>query len=135
MRFPAFVAVALTLFAACDRRPSVESLTPVSSADRRAAPAAGSAARMPELTPAQDGQQIFVANCTGCHGKNADGDTPAGRAWHVPDLHSQPVQKMADQQLLEIVRHGKGKMPAWGGLLSQIDMDHLLAYIRSLKTD
>jgi mono/diheme cytochrome c family protein len=135
MRFLAFVAVVLTLLAACDRRPAVESLTPASAADRHPAPAGQSASAMPELTPAQDGRQIFIANCIGCHGKNATGDTPAGRAWHVPDLHSQPVQKMADQQLLEIVRHGKGKMPAWGGLLSQIDMDHLLAYIRSLKTD
>jgi mono/diheme cytochrome c family protein len=133
MRFLAFVAIVLTLLAACDRRSTVESLTP--AADRRPAATGRSATAMPELTPAQDGRQIFVANCTGCHGKNADGNTPAGRAWHVPDLHSPPVQKMADQQLLEIVRHGKGKMPAWGGLLSQIDMDHLLAYIRSLKTD
>jgi mono/diheme cytochrome c family protein len=127
------VAVVLSLFAACNSRPTVESLTP--AAERRAAPAGQSPDKLPDLTPAQDGRQIFVANCTGCHGKNADGNTPAGRTWHVPDLHSQGVQTLADQQLLEIMRYGKGKMPAWGGLLSQIDLDHVLAYIRSLKAE
>jgi mono/diheme cytochrome c family protein len=133
MRLLVFTAVLLGLFVACDNRRTVESLTP--AAERRTAPVVQAAPKMPELTPAQDGRQIFVANCTGCHGKNADGNTPAGRVWHVPDLHLPQVQTLSDQQLLEIMRHGRGKMPAWGGLLSQLDLDHVLAYIRSLKTE
>jgi mono/diheme cytochrome c family protein len=83
--------------------------------------------------PAEDGRNIFVANCIGCHGKQADANTPAGKAWRVPDLHSPAVQQKTDAQLLQIVREGKGKMPPWGGILSPIDLEHVLAYVRSLK--
>jgi mono/diheme cytochrome c family protein len=86
-----------------------------------------------ELSPAQDGRDIFLANCASCHGRNADGDTPAGRAWHVPDLHSAEVQGLPDQQLLQIIRQGKGKMPAWNALLSPPEMADILAYMRTLK--
>jgi len=86
-----------------------------------------------EPSPAEDGREIFLANCANCHGRNADGDTPAGRAWHVPDLHSTPAQSLSDQQLLQIIRLGKGKMPAWNALLSPVEMAHLLAYVRTLK--
>jgi len=82
--------------------------------------------------PIEDGHALFLANCTGCHGKNADGNTPAGKAWSVPDLRSQQVQAMSDQQLTQIIRQGRGRMPAWGGLFSPIDIEHLLTYVRSL---
>jgi mono/diheme cytochrome c family protein len=131
MRRLVFLITVLSLFAACDSRRTVESLTPTASQPTSAAPRRVAAASAP--SPVEDGHQIFVANCLGCHGKNADGDTPAGRAWHVPDLHSPPVQALSDEQLLIVIRNGKGKMPAWGGLLSQIDLAHVLAYVHSLK--
>jgi len=96
-----------------------------------AAPAAVASAR---VTAAEDGQNLFLANCAGCHGHNADGNTPAGRAWHIPDLHSPQAQSMSDQQLMQIIHAGRGKMPAWGGLFSQVDIEHLLAYLRSLRS-
>ena len=86
-------------------------------------------------TPVDDGRDIFLTNCTGCHGRNADSDTPAGRLWQVPQLRSTAVQRATDAQLLQIMRKGKGKMPAWGNVLSGIDLDHLLAYLRSLQTE
>ena len=86
------------------------------------------------LTPVQDGRSIFLANCIGCHGRDANGNTAAGRAWHVPDLHSPKTQALSDEQLMQILRTGKGRMPAWNGMLSDIDLAHVLAYIRSLKT-
>ena len=124
---------ALSLFAACDSRRTVESLTPVAQpANAAASRQVTAVASAP--SPGEDGRQIFVANCLGCHGKNADGNTPAGRAWHVPDLHLSQVQALSDEQLRTIIRNGKGKMPAWGGMLSKIDLDHVVAYVRSLKT-
>jgi cytochrome c6 len=125
---PLLVAVGLTL--ACSNSRRLEHLTPVD--EQRAAPGTARPVLV-ELTPAEDGRQIFLGNCIGCHGKSADGNTPAGRAWHVPDLHSLEVQARSDQQLLDIIRNGKGKMPAWNGLLSSIDIDNVLAYLRTLK--
>jgi mono/diheme cytochrome c family protein len=126
------VVVLTALLLACNNPRKLDSLTP----DAQPAPARkGQAATAAvEPSPAEDGRLIFLANCTGCHGRNADGDTPAGRAWQAPNLRSPQVQSQADGQLRGIISSGKGKMPAWDGLLSPIDIDHLLAYIRSLKT-
>lgn len=119
-----FGAVALTaallLTAACSNAPSSQ---PPTVAPRSAS--------LP--TPTEDGRDIFLTNCTGCHGRDADSDTPAGRLWHVPQLRSAAVQQTTDAQLLTIMRKGKGKMPGWGNTLSAIDLAHLLAYLRSLK--
>jgi mono/diheme cytochrome c family protein len=92
-----------------------------------------STAQTEPVNPVVDGRRIFLENCTGCHGKNADADTPAGRAWKVPDLRSGRVQALSDDQLQQILRHGKGRMPAWDGLLSQREFDRLVVYIRSLS--
>ena len=85
------------------------------------------------IAPADDGRDLFLANCAGCHGRNADADTPVGRAWLVPSLRSPQVQSLSDRQLMEVIRGGKGKMPAWDGAFSQVDLQHLLAYLRSLN--
>ncbi|MFB3814083.1 MAG: cytochrome c [Terriglobales bacterium] len=84
------------------------------------------------ITPVEDGRRIFLENCTPCHGKNADAQTPAGRTWKVPDLRSERVQSLSNAQLQQIIREGKGKMPPWNGILSQAEIDVLTAYIRSL---
>ncbi len=119
------LTLAVFVLASCSSR-TVEGVGPGSAG-------LGSAATIADNpTPAEDGRRLFLENCAGCHGRNADGDTPAGRAWNVPDLRSLPVQSMSDQQLQQIIRQGRGKMPAWGGLLSQAEIDHLIAYMRSL---
>jgi mono/diheme cytochrome c family protein len=134
LRLLAFVALFLGLLAfcqACNNPRKLDSLT----SDVQSVPAAAQSrtAIAAEPSPAEDGHQVFLANCTGCHGKNADGDTPAGRAWHASNLHSPQIQAQADGQLLEVIRGGKGRMPAWQGMLSPLDIDHVLAYIRTLK--
>lgn len=124
-------AVLATISAGCNRpQDGDKSVQPVPSAH---ASVAAPSASEPEPSPAEDGRNIFVANCIGCHGRNADAATPAGRLWHVPDLRSAGVQQASDAQLLRIMREGKGKMPAWGGQLSPIDLEHVLLYLRSLK--
>ena len=114
---PLSMALALTL--ACDRPASPSNQTP----PRIAAPAP---------TPVEDGHNLFLAYCSSCHGKNADGDTPAGRAWQVPNLRAAKVQSLSGPQLLQVIAQGKGRMPAWEKLLSPADRDHLLVYVRSL---
>jgi cytochrome c6 len=126
------ITLLITAGLGCNSSQKLDSLTPGAGSVPAAAQQRRSIAAE-EPSPADDGHQIFLANCTGCHGKNADGDTPAGHTWHVPNLHSVQVQSQADPQLLTIIRQGKGRMPAWGGLLSQIDIDHVLAYVRTLR--
>jgi mono/diheme cytochrome c family protein len=42
------------------------------------------------------------------------------------------VQKKTDAELSEIIRQGKGKMPAFGKKLRSEDISKLVAYIRAL---
>lgn len=121
----------LLLLVGCSNTKTVDSLTPISEQPRSIAQRRPSEAAA--LSPSEDGRDIFVANCLGCHGRNADGDTPAGRNWRVPDLRSPQVQSRGDDGLRQSIRDGKGKMPAWGALLSQTDIDHLVAYVRTFQ--
>jgi mono/diheme cytochrome c family protein len=136
----ALLAGLVLVQAACDSRAKVDSLTPP--------PASRETNVQSSLTPAgnvttqlassdssavEDGRSLFLANCIGCHGRNADGNTASGKAWRVPDLRAAQVQSRNDQQLLQIMRSGKGRMPGWNGILAESDLQHLLAYIRSLK--
>jgi mono/diheme cytochrome c family protein len=128
----ALIVVLSTLIAVgCSNTRTIDSLTPTPQNPQT--PVQPQAAGDVAPTPIEDGRSIFLANCIGCHGKNADGDTPAGRTWRVPDLHSAQVQSSDDATLQRIIREGKGKMPAWGGLLSPTDIDHVLAYVRNLQ--
>ncbi len=91
------------------------------------------------------GQQVYQANCAGCHGENAagatnwrqpgaDGRYPAppldgsGHAWH----HSTAV-------LIQMIRNGspdgQGNMPAWGDKLSEQDVRAVIAWFQSLWPD
>jgi mono/diheme cytochrome c family protein len=131
MKIRLMLCLGLLVATGCNGPRKLDSLTP----EAQPAPVAArqQAAATAEPSPVEDGRLVFLANCTGCHGKNADGDTPAGRNWHAANLHSPQVQTQLDGQLVTIIRGGKGKMPAWGGLLSPLDIDHVLAYIRTLK--
>lgn len=144
MRRPAIAALLMLglifLYAGCDSRAKVDSLTPVAASGgrnvRSSVTSTGNVAAAPaasDSTAVADGRSLFVANCIGCHGRNADGNTPSGRTWKVPDLRAANVQSQSDQQLLQIMRSGKGRMPGWNGVLAETDLQHLLAYIRSLK--
>jgi cytochrome c oxidase cbb3-type subunit 3 len=139
---PMIVALALTLgVTGCSQPRTADSLANAAreSKPRSGAPQSASSVEAPTDVPTdvptdiEDGRDIFLDNCTGCHGREADANTPAGKAWHVPNLRSPEVQQTSDGQLLEVMSKGKGRMPAWGGILSPIDLQHLLAYVRSLK--
>ena len=76
---------------------------------------------------APDGAEIFSGRCASCHGANADGG-------FGPKLSDGRVveqfPEVADQ--LEVVRDGRGGMPAFGDRLTQDELDAVVAYTRSL---
>jgi cytochrome c551 len=71
------------------------------------------------------GQQVFAANCTGCHlndGKDAGGVGP--------QLADNP--NITDEAYVEgVVTNGQGAMPA--GLVSGEDLTNVAAYVVSLQ--
>ncbi len=79
------------------------------------------------------GHKVFEkAKCYVCHGQDATGNTPAGKALGARDLHSAEVQKLSDDELRAVISKGKGKMPPFGGSLSPEEITQLIGFIRTL---
>lgn len=72
---------------------------------------------------AQAGSAIYAEKCQECHGERMV-STGAGA-----DLRKLGADERA--RFDETVTNGKGQMPAWGGQLSDAEVDQLWAYVRS----
>lgn len=80
-----------------------------------------------------DGAETFKSKCASCHGADGSGNTPAGKAMKLKDLGSADVQGLTDDQLLEIISKGKGKMPGYEKSLGADKCKELVAHIRTFK--
>ena len=80
-----------------------------------------------------DGNDTFKTRCAVCHGLDGSGQTTQGKKLKTPDLRSDEVQKLADDKLLEIIRHGKGEMPAFQKKLSQESIQQVIIHLRNLS--
>jgi mono/diheme cytochrome c family protein len=72
------------------------------------------------------------AKCAVCHGEDGSGNTPAGHSLGVPDLRSEAVRKLTDEELARIIREGHSRMPAFRVQLKPEQVPLLVSYIRSL---
>jgi mono/diheme cytochrome c family protein len=72
---------------------------------------------------ADAGRDVYAEHCAQCHGERL---MATGAA---PDLKLL----RADQRprFDEIVREGKGQMPAWAGMITDEEIDQVWTYIRS----
>lgn len=82
--------------------------------------------------PANEGEAVFKAKCTACHGAYGSGSTALGKKWNLRDLRSEEVQKLSDAQLYEIIAKGRNKMPSYEKSLGEQKVKQLVAYIREL---
>lgn len=88
------------------------------------------AQKPPVSAKAKHGEEIFKANCIGCHSKEAGDTSPFG----PPNLHGvlgkNPV--LTPQQATETIKHGKNVMPAFEGKLNDADIGAVVAYLKTL---
>lgn len=88
----------------------------------------------------QQGHELFLANCSTCHGVDGSGATRIGINLNppVPDLRAVPTQCLADGQIHFIVPNGVRftGMPALDNVHRESKEDgwKLVLFIRSLKT-
>jgi quinoprotein glucose dehydrogenase len=75
-----------------------------------------------KASPAQRGLMLYRAACILCHGPGRQGTPPM-----FPPLDSFTL---SDDELRELIHHGRGIMPAFPHL-SADEVNHLLAYLRS----
>ena len=110
----AVVAVLLTLFLVCLTRP-----LSISSAQK-------------EQTV--DASVLFDKHCATCHGQDGQAKTFKAKFNHARNLTDAKWQAdVTDERIFNSISNGKGKMPAWGKKLSEIQINALVAYVRHLK--
>ena len=87
------------------------------------------------------GRDVHVANCAKCHGTGGKGDGPAGKLLKTKPADWTDKSKMSqlsDADLFNVIKNGGGAvgksklMPAWGGKLSDEQINDVVAFIRSL---
>ncbi|SRR6266496_4148253 len=78
------------------------------------------------------GENIFRAKCAVCHGVDGSGRTPNGKKLKVPDLRSNQVQKLPDDELFDVIMNGKGYMPPFEKKMSTDKLQQVIIYVKSL---
>jgi mono/diheme cytochrome c family protein len=72
---------------------------------------------------ADAGRDVYAEHCATCHGERLSATGAA------PDLKLLRADQKT--QFDEIVRNGKGQMPAWDGMISDEEISQVWAYVRS----
>lgn len=93
-------------------------------------------ARAADAVP-QKGRPIYEKYCLLCHGPEGRGDGPQGQMMKPPatNFKSPASRNKSDAELMKIIREGhpNSAMTKWTGILSESDMQNVLAYIRQLS--
>lgn len=94
--------------------------------------AAGGPANLNTTASVADGNALYVAKCSTCHGKDGSG-IPNWRSKGQPDFTDAKWQKSrTDAQITESTKNGKGKyMPAFKAKLSDAEITAVVARIRA----
>ena len=90
-------------------------------------------------SPAPDGAMLFKRHCITCHGEDGRGKTYVARSEGMPsvaDLTNLPDKDEAT--IRASITNGKGSMPAFGGRISEAELDalylHLIPIINAGQT-
>ena len=80
------------------------------------------------------GQELYKANCTICHGEDGT-PTPIGKRLQAPDLTSREVQSQPNAALERIMKDGKNNMPPFGDRLDSQQIKSLVTHVRRLAVN
>lgn len=108
--------------------------TPSTSAEAPATETPADAAA-PVADEAKLGAQVYSARCALCHGAGGQGDGPASAGLNPkPRNHTDKayMSTLTDEQILAVIRNGKGTMPAWGKVLSEAELNAVAKHVRAL---
>ena len=92
--------------------------------------------------PKMSGKEIFERTCARCHGAQGTGNPAAAKFFNtsIPRLDSASVQTKSDQELRDIISHGRREMDpvrmkaaTVEHLLYPESVDAVIKYVRTLK--
>ncbi|EGG99094.1 hypothetical protein imdm_1516 [gamma proteobacterium IMCC2047] len=98
-------------------------------------------AEEPTLVSATDAKEIFVTNCSRCHGESGQANGPDSQLLgvNIADFSTAEFQtRRSDDELLKIISNGGGAaglsplMPPWKGILDEQEINALIGHIRGL---
>ena len=84
----------------------------------------------------ETGKATYLARCALCHGDTGKGDGPAGQALDPqPRDHTDAtyMDTLTDADIIQVVSDGKGAMPPHKDLLSEVELESVVMYVRSLS--
>jgi mono/diheme cytochrome c family protein len=71
------------------------------------------------------GQEIYGKRCAICHGEQGNAGVSGAK-----DLSASTID---DNLMRTIITHGKGTMPPFKSVLSQQEIEELIAYVKTLR--
>jgi cytochrome c oxidase cbb3-type subunit 3 len=87
------------------------------------------------------GRAVFVGRCSACHGKEGMGDGKLSRIIKAPPPYNLTRSRVGDNYLRGIITKGgeamgrSPKMPPWGGDLTPSEIESVMSYVKTLRTD
>ncbi|RKH59453.1 c-type cytochrome [Corallococcus aberystwythensis] len=92
----------------------------------------------PALTHAEDTPALWEKSCKNCHGPDGRAQTRMGQKESIPDMSRATWQKAeSDADIRAVIANGSShnpKMKAYKDRLTPEQMDALVRYIRTFKT-
>jgi cytochrome c oxidase cbb3-type subunit 3 len=85
------------------------------------------------------GQDIFASRCVLCHGKFGEGNGRMAKVIKNPPPADLTASRLPDDYLKQIISKGGAgvsrspQMPPWGDLLTPVEIDSLILYLKSLR--
>jgi mono/diheme cytochrome c family protein len=85
--------------------------------------------------PTRAAQALWKVACAGCHGLDGRGAGPSlPPGANVPVMTDASWQsERSDEQIAEVIRHGRNLMPPFGKQITDDGIKALVAHIRSLR--
>ncbi len=138
--FTAVILIELAPASAPARPPQESAPTHAAKSSAKPAPHNGTQAAPQGQSQAQamaQAKKVYAIDCALCHGNNGDGKTDVAKDMQLTlDDWTDPktLSGKTDQELFDIIRKGKDKMPPEGAARAKDDeVKNLIAYIRSLS--
>lgn len=80
----------------------------------------------------QAAQDLYKAKCQSCHGAGGKA-TAIGKKMGAKDFQDPDVVEMTEEEIVQITKDGKNKMPAYKGKLTDKQITELAKYIKEMK--